>query len=298
MRLQDGRCAIHAEIGENVLPDVCRLYPRGVRTQPEPECSLANSCEAVLELLYEHKSPIVFTRRAINVTPPAAKRLINFPTMGREVDIRLNLIACLQNRSLPIHTRFLNLGFTLKRIEEALKAQDADLLDSLLTKPYSEPSPPEDASAGFDIIRRLILTLDEKSVSIKEYGEAALSYYGNDDAYACFDAARQKFEAIFPDWQSFFENMLVNHIFFEQFPFQDRPDTLWREFIAISAVYSVLRFIAVAWVVNHPHKDGLIDVCAAVFRLIEHTSFDRFASRTLEAFGCNTPKDAVNLTLL
>lgn len=31
MRMPDGRCSLHAELGEDVLPDICRLYPRGIR---------------------------------------------------------------------------------------------------------------------------------------------------------------------------------------------------------------------------------------------------------------------------
>jgi len=50
MRLEDRRCTIHAELGENKLSQVCRLYPRGVRLNNGYECSCANSCEAVLEL--------------------------------------------------------------------------------------------------------------------------------------------------------------------------------------------------------------------------------------------------------
>ena len=51
LRMEDGRCAIHAELGEDTLPDICRLYPRGIRLDQDCECSCANSCEAVLELL-------------------------------------------------------------------------------------------------------------------------------------------------------------------------------------------------------------------------------------------------------
>ena len=32
MRLPDGRCGLHAELGEEALSEVCRLYPRGIRT--------------------------------------------------------------------------------------------------------------------------------------------------------------------------------------------------------------------------------------------------------------------------
>ena len=58
MRLDDGRCAIHVELGEELLSLVCRLYPRGVRQEYGYECSCANSCEAVLELLFQRDEPI------------------------------------------------------------------------------------------------------------------------------------------------------------------------------------------------------------------------------------------------
>lgn len=35
------------------------------------------------------------------------------------------------------------------------------------------------------------------------------------------------------------EHVLVNHMFFEQFPFQDRDEGLCDEFIAICAVYAL-----------------------------------------------------------
>ena len=63
LRMTDGRCSIHAEMGEEVLPDICRLYPRGIRTENGLyECSCANSCEAVLELLLAKKKPITFSK--------------------------------------------------------------------------------------------------------------------------------------------------------------------------------------------------------------------------------------------
>ena len=51
LRHEDGRCALHAELGEESLALVCRLYPRGIRQGEALECSCANSCEAVPEML-------------------------------------------------------------------------------------------------------------------------------------------------------------------------------------------------------------------------------------------------------
>ena len=59
MRMEDGRCSIQAELGEDALSDVCRLYPRGVRIwEGRYECSASNSCERTLELLWDEKEPM------------------------------------------------------------------------------------------------------------------------------------------------------------------------------------------------------------------------------------------------
>lgn len=60
MQLEDGRCALHAELGDGVQAAVCRLYPRGVRTGEVYECSCANSCEAVIALLLGRQEKIRF----------------------------------------------------------------------------------------------------------------------------------------------------------------------------------------------------------------------------------------------
>lgn len=300
MRLEDGRCAIHAELGEGVLPDVCRLYPRGVRSQPTPECSLTNSCEAVLELLINKASPITFEVKPIDIVPPpSAKRIHSFHTMNRETDIRLCLIRCIQNRAVPLKTRILNLGYLMKGLEEVLSTQNEQALNELLAEEPKTPSLEADFGLGLDITKRFVLSLSNRSDSIKEYGEAALLYCGDtQQLQSRYREAASHFEGLFPNWQIFFEHMLVNYMFFEQFPFQDRPDTLWHEYMALCGLYSVLRFIACTWMADKYAESDLIDVCAAIFRLVQHTSFDRFAAKALTSLGCTSPKEAISLTLI
>lgn len=60
IRLEDGRCGLHAELGDGMPAAVCRLYPLGVRTGEVYECSCANSCEAVIELLLGRQEKIRF----------------------------------------------------------------------------------------------------------------------------------------------------------------------------------------------------------------------------------------------
>ena len=294
MRLADGRCALHAELGEEVLADVCRLYPRGVR-QAEHECSCANSCEAVLELLLHRQEPIRFVQMPLSFDlpkPPA--RQFQFETVGRGQEIRLWLIACVQERAYPLPQRLLMLGEALQAMDEALAAHDTARVSRLLAgQERPDVLPPIEADRaqlcfGMDVAGRMLAIMDERSQSIRDYGEAALAYFGKGEPeLARYVTASAYFSQICPQWEIWFEHMLVNHMFFTQFPFQDRPVSLRNEYFALCAVYILLRFVCVGWMAGRENADELVDVAAAAFRLIDHTEFDRYAGPILTQLGCD-----------
>ena len=92
--------------------------------------------------------------------------------------------------------------------------------------------------------------------------------------------------------------MLVNHMFFAQFPFQDRPESMHEEFVALCAVYAILRFLALGCMADRRDAEGLIDDMAAAFRLVDHTEFDRYASRLLKRLGCASSQEICDLIAL
>ena len=297
LRLEDGRCAVHAELGDDALSCICRLYPRGPRAEGDYECSCANSCEAVLELLFSRDEPLSFKTLTLTFDlPQPAGRTVFFETVGREQEIRLYFIRKIQDRSLPMPQRILALGFALRAIEEALNARDAAGIDRLLKGKAVEavfPAVGVDAkhlAFGLRAARGMLEILDERSQSIRRYGETALACFG-DGAQALnrYLSAKEHFETLLPKWDIWFEHMLVNHMFFERFPFQDRPESLYDEFIAICAVYTVLRFLGVGTMTDKQDPSAFVDVAAAAFRLIDHTAFDRYASHILKDLGCSDP---------
>lgn len=292
MRLEDGRCALHAELGESALSFVCRLYPRGVRMERGCECSCANSCEAVLELLFARDEPIEFVKRQLTFDlPRREKPAIVFETLGREQEIRLWLIRFMQNQTLPIPLRMMAMGHVLAVLDEALLARDEREVDRLLRgqrriQPLQATElTPGHLEFGLRIAEEMICLLDERSDSIRRYGEDALAYFNH--SFEKYSSARNHFEAVLPKWDIWFEHMLVNHMFFGRFPFQDRPVSLTDEFIALCAVYSLLRFLGISCMRDQTDASAFVDVAAAVFRLVEHTSFDRYAARMMKELGCD-----------
>ena len=295
LHMADGRCMLHAECGEEALAAVCRLYPRGVRNGETRECSCANSCEAVIELLLHHPEPLTF----ITVTkefglPDTPPRKHHFHTEGREQAIRLWLIAQLQRWEYPLPQRMLLLGQALHAMEEALASQNTDRVDALLSGEVTIPAPKlpvpshEKLLRGFEAIEKMLDALDKSSVSIRDYGEEALRYFNaGDDPFSRYEAAVSRFEAIVPQWESWIENLLVNHMYFVQFPFQDRPVPLKDEYLSLVAVYTLLRCLLVGCLAQEGDAVRAVDVAAAAFRLVDHTTFDLYAAPLLREIGCN-----------
>lgn len=295
LHLPDGRCHMHAELGEEVLSMVCRLYPRGMRTGENREASCANSCEAVVEMLLERAKPLSFRSIPLSCPLPDAPPPVNFfHTAGRAQEIRLWLISFLQERQYPLARRMLRLGHALQAVDEALNARDENRLDVLLTGREAIPAPETIAAghdqllAGLDAAEKMLDVIDRRSRSVHDYGEAALRYFGTGEgAFARYRTAAEGFAALLPQWERWFEHLLVNHMFFVQFPFQDRPVPLKTEYLALCVVYALLRFLCLGWTAEHPQREAAVDACAAAFRLIDHTDFDRLAAPILEDMGCD-----------
>lgn len=309
LRADDGRCLLHANLGEEVLPDVCRLYPRGVRlTDGILECSLANSCEAVLEILFKKETPIEFSLKKLPLQLPSiAPRKTFFETLDMEQKVRLYLISVIQNRKLSLSERIILLGEKLDAMDCAFKTKDKDMLNEILHDNKTELSVqlnPKDVNEkhlkfGLQTMEEIIKILDEGSQSIRECGEAALKYFGDDkETLNRYFVAKGHFEELIPKWEVFYENMLVNHMFFSQFPFQDRPESMHSEFVALCAVYAIMRFLGTGCMAEQRNKNALIDGMASTFRLIDHTEFDRYASCLLVKLNCSTKEQLYDLVSL
>lgn len=294
LRLEDGRCGLQAELGEGALAAVCRLYPRGVRRgQGELECSCANSCEAVVETLYR-QAPLRFLRVPLKVIPPPLpERIHRFETAGRETEIRLWFISFLQDRRESLPARVMHLGKALQMMDDALHAKDQARVARLLQGEETVPAPtmPTPGSQqlrhGLDVAERMLGVMEKSSDSIRDYGEWVLAHFGGADAFSRYEDACAHLSAVLPLWESWMENLLVNHLFFVQFPFQDRPVSLRDEFTALCAVYVLMRCLCVGWMADKDDPVAAMDVAAALFRLVDHTEFDRYAAPLLRGLGCD-----------
>jgi len=247
LRMADGRCAVHAELGEDVLADVCRLYPRGVRrSECGEECSAANSCEATLELLWEMDSPIAFADVKLPLKPPELSPLSpDLPTREE----RMMLISYLQEEGVSPAAAIARIGESLGC--DAVLGNTADL------------------SIALDAVSTMLTHLGERNETIRALSARILT--GADRAD--YTERKQAFLIRFPRWTSFVCRVLVNHLFFEQFPCSRKAVQRQAEFRALCAIYGLVSYFAVNCIGENGSESELIDAYAALFRLVEHSNF-------------------------
>lgn len=144
---------------------------------------------------------------------------------------------------------------------------------------------------GLQCVKEIIEQTTENSPSLHDYAEKCLALFeGAENPLESYRRANAHFEAIFPNWEQGYENLLVNHMFFSRYPFADMGGGLRGEFVALCAVYTMMRFFGVCWMADKEDEAALVDVLAALFRLIDHTRFHRRAERILTEIGCDTPE--------
>lgn len=307
LHMENGLCRLHAECGEEALLQVCRYYPRGVHTALAKECSCSNSCERVLEMLFEMKKPMRFEEKELVFDLEQAEQQPDEQAARFYRPIRRLIIGALQQREYGLPERMALAGGMLRLLSEAFRNGESWVISGAIEvcgAMNPPPLPARDDRLLLKITYRL-MKMFSQNASVEAYIERImnrlkLSVNDEPDELQLAEAARifrreaEHFDCKFSDWTIFFEQMMVNHVFFDCFPFSDRHETLWEEFLSLCAVYAFVRMLAVMGT-DQSGEEALIDVCAAAFRLIGHSAFDRNAAALLAAAQMSSFDDMMKL---
>ena len=241
----DGLCSLQRECGEEVLSAVCRLYPRSLRNvNGVLHACCSASCEGVTEALM-CEEPLRFS-----FGPEPFQPILEADGRPCAPELTEVCVSVMQDRSLSISSRVKEICM--------LMGSHAKQLFPLLT--------------DFSYLMDVLPVLCSLSPSMDPYLENARKRYlmkGRDLYYEDCSSFRQRY----PMWEKWFENLMVNHIFFTGFPYADAAVSRRDSCIGLCLACGLLMFSAVSWTAEHGEPEDLADVLSAAFRLLEHTPF-------------------------
>lgn len=197
---------------------------------------------------------------------------------------RLEAMEVISDRSIALCER---VAEVVRRT--AVKSSEGDVSGSADAERLLERSV-TDILYLMDVLTADSPSLEEETAEVRKIFETAKS--STESCAERYTELRAEFECAHPNADIGFEKMLVNHIFFSGFPYSERNESAEAEGIALAAVYALMKFMNVCL----PERN-FIDLNAAVFRLIEHSSFVWNAPIVLKRRGIRTAEDAVKLVM-
>ena len=68
-------------------------------------------------------------------------------------------------------------------------------------------------------------------------------------------------------------------------PYSQRHESVWDEYTAICALYASLRALTIGCLAESENMEDFVDVCAAAFKLFDHSGFDHNVMVFLRQIG-------------
>jgi hypothetical protein len=185
-------------------------------------------------------------------------------------DYRTEAILIIQDRSLPLTQRFIS-------------------LNNYLFDSTSYPRSANPLSIAFRTIP-FLMSHFESSLSISDYCIASQEYFRLNDPLTLstettdtiiqrYLGASVSLEAVLPNWQVLFEQLIVNHMFFNHFSLSEDKMSVQDDFLSLITMYSFLIFNLLGNLPMIRNPELLVDYLAAMFRVVEHSNFRAVAAK-------------------
>jgi len=261
-------CEIHSHLGEAVLPSICRYYPRGPKSDLAFECSTTNSCERTLELLFENNDYLSFENKYLSFQMPKIERTVTKAEKMVYQSVRTFCFQLLQNRLDPLPNRLLKIGKVLLEL-------DRDITVNLETIDLRLYVSNRDIHFAYPILFNIADWFIETNQNLSKELSDIKSMFINASVEEMDLLLQSHFQQVLPSHEIHFEKMLMNNLFFRQFPFQEYTDSFYEEFVYLCGAYMFTRYLALGYMRDKTDLDDFIDIMAKTFRVIAHTRFER-----------------------
>ena len=248
MHMENGLCQLHFECGPEILPDVCRLFPRSVYHFGTYTCVCSAACERTVEMLIESDEPLCLIPTELGPEMVGHARPVEY-SADREA-VRNHCLAIMEDRTLLLSARIDRVARYLQGSgEDSPIAFSEDMLFAIQT----------------DIADHYAA----HSESVSAYCEQALEALKSPQD---FNKALGELEARFPLIWIWLEKLIVNYMLQECFPYTDRERDVRYEGVALCGLYAFCLFLLAGC--QPENEVAFVDLAAAMFRLIGHTAFD------------------------
>lgn len=282
LRDGDGLCALQKELGENILPSICRYYPRNFIPKYQYECSCANSCEKVVEILTERKEKIGFVLSEKQFDAYGAPLNPKGGISQYYISIRQKCIDILQNRAKNFDDRMLVLGIFISKLKAAANEEMSKIINGFDINADTEFKDIKlNRKRALRVQTELAEVFEKFSPVIADCNSEVRANLGFADGKPnsetlckLFKSGLEHFKIIVPDDEIVLENLMVNHLFYCKLPFSCDNLDVWEDYVSFCAAYIFLKYFVVGFMIDEINIEAFTDVVAKVFRFIEHSNFD------------------------
>lgn len=258
----EGLCRLQLECGEEVLPKVCRTFPRSEGYMPSGylERSLSPACEGVLAQLWDLPEGIGFRSDPL----PKAKRKMFSVVEDNPLPywfpvIREWCVDTLQDRRFTLPQRIFLMGMGLRELADGEEDIDrwmkrAAVLPGGVDTDNIPPTGAQELTLCLVNCVQTLLNIragDANQAAIKEdiekgVGLEAGASTGNITlSQPLYQAARARFEERFAGREYFWENLMVAALFHLHMPSVSSREDLWKGYVDFCNLYAFYRFLSV-----------------------------------------------------
>lgn len=317
LHLPNGYCGLQCECGEDAIPSVCRYYPRSPKTRYAYQCQCSNSCEAVVELLFSMQEPMTFLRRPLSFHMVEHVPHENDPVARLFPAIQKACLHILQDRTRPFSLRLQHLGELTMVLDVPYHRENADgmriLLPFAATATHADHIEKEQQHGSRELLSSLtylrdyLCHLEVSQEKIARESASARALLGMPaegplptEVATRWVSYRQQFDRFFPDNERQMEQLFVNHLCYDCYPFSPDHKTLWDSFLSFCTAYALVLLFSVCHLTEIGHADNAAyaDIVAAVFRMVEHTAFTHNTAILTRRFHFYLPEQIMLLTKL
>jgi len=277
LQRQDGLCGLQIELGEGVLPQVCRLFPRNRRkTGQINECALSCSCEGVVERLLASAEPLRFVTMQIEEAP-----LFPIDMKPEQLEECNTAISMMQNREKTLPQRFEYLGETMFGCMETCDPEEGKLESMKMLHLLMDACCGKTKVAGTYV-----------SEALRFYGVDHLAKLNGEEAKEMlerYELARQRVFRGRVHWQEHAERLLVNHMFYNSFPHIGGTNDGDRAFYGLCTIWAFVKVVFVGNLSRWETREDQVDLISALGRMIEHSDFKYRATQYYRKYSDRCP---------